>query len=231
MCGITRIYTDNIDPAIDIRLSKLYIWDRWTAGFDLGTVLEDIVPKLVLHGSSSMPPICKDEIRTISIIAGGMKYSKVYAPDGSIVLENLENCSLLSYADNFEQYRTFERTLSQVLVLQNSSVPDRLSDDCLKLISPIILSAFPECSSITSKGDAVIRGHVIEKESMGGGYNQILKIMYALWAVTRFKYTVYLNCWQDHLHYLLKHWLWDNILMKIRESDIEGTLIIDRMWE
>ncbi len=234
MCGITRIYADNINIngnlTIDIELPKFCIWDRWTAEYDLKAIL-GLVPNLVHYGSS-IPPILKDEIRTLIIVAGGIKYSKVYGPDGSTILENLENSLLsLSNSDIFEQYRTFDRSLSQTLILQDSAVPDKLNDDCLELISPIILSAFPECEAITQRGDAIMRGHTIERESMGGGYNQVLKIMYALWVVTRFKYTVYLNCWQDHLHYLLKHWLWDNILMKIKESNIEGTLIIDKMWE
>lgn len=234
MCGITRIYTDNIDhilfvneTTIDIRLPKLCIWDKYSTKYDLERILEVAVPE-ILDNFRYPPAIFEEEVRTVVIEAGGYKYCRVIDPCDHIILENCDKPGTDKPVETFENYRTFREISERVITLESFVLPPDLNPKSHEMISKVLLAAFPECDAITDSGDALLRNHVIKRECMGSGYNQILKTMVLVWMVMHYDVTVYLNNWYNHLHPVLKNWFWNNVLGEIKESNIKGTLIIDK---
>jgi hypothetical protein len=238
--GIQKIYLDNLkhpslpeERSIDITLSESpYIWNDLTSHICLKEVL-DLLPWVLENNNFNR--LDDDEITTIIIETSNNKYTKVIDPYGNIILENLEslrsgmNCAENEALSLYRIRKFYNEIAEHTGSLTMLYVPVPFPESLTKILNSVIPAVFHEVSEVTSEGGAIIRGHTIDKDSMGGGYNQMLRILYAIWLTTIDEtYTVYLNYWYNHLHPLVKKWVWTELLTKLK--NIKGTLIVEDLW-
>ena len=241
--GLRRIYVDNliykgVPGKINLNFPEnKCIYTRTGSDFyDLDDIFRELIPDLLVD-NVRFGFINDEEVVTIIIETDEGTYSKAVDPEGNIVFENLSSSSITEKEEkneilNLIRIREFCRNVtSYTLTLTDIILPRFfLEEGPIKLFNSVIPLVFSEVSEVLNNGSAVIKGQIFSRDDMGGGYTQMLRILYAVWAAKSFKtHTIYLNYWYNHLHILVRKWLWNEFFPKL--DGIEGTLIIDNPEE
>ena len=236
--GLRRIYVDNliykgVPGKINLNFPEnKCIYTRTGSIYDLDDIFRELIPDLLVD-DVRFNFINDEEIATIIIETDEGTYSRAVDPEGNIVFENLSSSSTTEKEEksevlNLMKIREFcKNVTSYTLALTDILLPQFfLEEGPIKLFNSVIPLVFSEVSEVLNNGSAVIKGQIFSRDDMGGGYTQMLRILYAVWAAKTFKtHTIYLNYWYNHLHVLVRKWLWNEFFPKL--DDIEGTLIID----
>ena len=171
-----------------------------------------------------------DEIATVIIQTEKYTLTKIRSYE-EILVNQLVNNDTGKRAE-FDEQNQFMKSLENVIVLDQLRFPAPCYE-CTPLFNSVIPQMFQEVTEVYPDGAARIKGEnktvVFPLNTMGGGYNQVINLLYAIWKAREDEpCTVYLNFWWNHLHPIIRSVFWTDILSKIKEKDIKGTLIIDK---
>ncbi len=236
--GLRRIYFDNLiykgvpgNTNLKFPENKCIYTQPDSDFYGLDYIFRELIPDLLVD-DVRFNFINDEEVATIVIETDEGTYSKAVNPEGDIVFENLSSSSIIGKEEkdellNLIKIKEFCRNVtSYTLTLTSICLPRYFSESPIKLFNSVIPLVFSEVSEVLNNGSAVIKGQIFPRDVMGGGYTQMLRILYAVWAAKSFKtHTIYLDHWYNRLHVLVRKWLWNEFFPKL--DGIEGTLIID----
>ena len=241
--SLKKIIVENYDllPAgrdINIEIPKICILEeKESIEKDVSSILLDALPEVVnaMRGypwNVRKDPKIKnpDEIATVIIQTEKYTLTKIRSYE-EILVSQLVNNDTRKQA-SFDEQNQFMKSLDNVIVLDQLVFPAPCYE-CTPLFNSVIPQMFQEVSEVYPDGAARVKGEnktvVFPLKTMGGGYNQVINLLYSIWKAKEDEScTVYLNFWWNHLHPIIRSVFWTNILSKIKEEDIKGTLIIDK---
>ena len=234
--SITRIYTDNIcsyslgwEHTVDFRITDKVTFADPGKVLDIREIMVEVFPEILI----SRPRFTRfsdDEVSVVIIESGIGNFCRTIDPEGNIIVDEFTGGRFETEGAKFHIIQDFwNELISHTYSLEDVVFPGNCYD-CVKLFNSVIPSIFSECTEVYPNGSVKQRGQVFERYEMGGGYNQVLKILYLLnKAKNEEGSLVYLKYWYNHLHVNLRKWFWENIFTKLNKYDLKGKIIIDKL--
>lgn len=237
--GLKKIIIENYNLPrygrrdINMDFSKIYILEEEESiEKDISSILQYVLPEAIdeLYGNPQSTIEDPEEVSTLIIQTEKYTYTKIKSCE-SVIVDQLVNNNTREQA-NFGELRQFRDSLDNIIILDQFRFCGPCYE-CTPLFNSVIPAIFQEVSEVYPDGAARVCGEsktvVFPLDTMGGGYRQVVNFLYALWKVMDDENcTVYMNFWWNHLHPVLREWIWNNILTRIKEESIKGTLIVDK---
>lgn len=171
-----------------------------------------------------------DEVSVVIVESDIGNFCRTIDPEGNIIVDEFTGGRFEKEGIKYHLIQDFwNKLVSDTYSLNYTTLP-RDCSDCVGLFNSVIPAIFEDCTEVYPNGSVKQRGVVFDRDMMGGGYYQVLRILYLLnKAKNKEGSLVYLNFWYNHLHVNLRKWFWDNIFTKLHKYNLKGRIIIDKL--